>query len=296
MSLSDVIKAYLNYLRVEKGLAQNTLDSYAHDLKKLKEFAEQCGKPIDSLSRQDLIIWLKLLTQQGASPRSRARHISSVKGIYKFLLRDGMISGDPSAELTIPETHKNLPHFLTEDEIALLIEAPDIRTNIGIRDRAILELMYATGLRVSELVDLQIGDVKLEQALLSCKGKGSKQRIIPLGRASVLALRNYLKVRYLFDQRGASKNLFVNKRGLSLKRQSIWRLLKKYSRNTKLKRVSPHSLRHSFATHLIQRGADSRSLQALLGHSDISTTQIYTHISNHHLRQALEAFHPRGKR
>jgi integrase/recombinase XerD len=288
MLLSDAIKVYLNYLRVEKGLAQNTLDSYAHDLKKLKEFAEQCGKSIHSLSKQDLIIWLKLLTQQGASPRSRARHISSVKGIYKFLLRDGIIKDDPSVELTIPETHKNLPHFLTEDEIALLIDTPDIRTNIGIRDRAILELMYATGVRVSELVDLRIGDVKIEQALLICKGKGSKQRIIPLGRASVLAVRNYLKVRCLLDQRGASKNLFVNKRGLSLTRQSIWQLLKKYSRGAKLKRASPHSLRHSFATHLIQRGADSRSLQALLGHSDISTTQIYTHLSNHHLLQALE--------
>lgn len=296
MTHVDVIKVYLDYLRVEKGLAQNTLDSYARDLKKLEEFAELSGRHLQSLSKDDLILWLKLQTQKGASPRTRARNISSIKGIYKFLLRDGMVNHDPAADLAMLGSHQSLPHFLTEEEIASLLSAPDMSRNEGIRDRAILELMYATGVRVSELVGLRVGDVKLERALLHCKGKGSKQRIIPLGRAAVLALRNYLKIRSLFDPRTASKNFFVKQSGLPLTRQYIWQLLKKYAQQSKIEKANPHCLRHSFATHLIRRGADSRSVQALLGHSDLSTTQIYTHISKSHLREALEIFHPRGRR
>lgn len=296
MAQFDLIKRYVDYLRVERGLSQNTLESYARDLKKLENFAAQLGKLPHGMTRQDLILWLKAQSQEGVSARSRARCISSVKGFYKFLFRDGLVNEDPSAELSTPEPAKPLPHCLTEEEVTALINAPDVSTKLGVRDRALLELLYATGMRVSELVNLRLGSVKLEEALLSCNGKGSKQRIVPLGRSSVVALRNYLTIRHSFDHSGASNYLLINHGGRALSRQFVWKLLKKYARQANLKGANPHALRHSFATHLIGRGADSRTVQTLLGHSDLSTTQIYTHISSQHLRRALEEYHPRGRR
>lgn len=296
MTRINLIRRYLDYLRVEKGLSQNTLESYARDLNKLEHFAVQLGKPSHSITRQELIQWLKAQAQEGLSARSRARCVSSVRGFYKFLFRDGLVDEDPSADLSSPEPAKPLPRCLSEEEVATLINAPNVSTKLGVRDRALLELLYATGVRASELVNLRLESVRLEQALLSCKGKGSKQRIIPLGRSSVSALRDYLTIRHSFDPGGASSYLFINQGGRALSRQFVWKLLKKYARRANLKGAYPHALRHSFATHLIGRGADSRSVQTLLGHSDLSTTQIYTHISNQHLRQALEVFHPRGRR
>ena len=289
-------KRYVDYLRVERGLSRNTLECYTRDLRKLGDFAARQGKSLETLTRRDLMLWLKTQAEAGLSPRSRMRGVSSVKGFYKFLLLDGLITEDPSAELVTTERVQSLPHFLSEDEIAALVGAPDVETKLGVRDRALLELLYATGVRVSELVNLQVADLKLEQALLICKGKGSKQRIVPLGRSAVSALRDYLALRRSFDPVGTSKTLFINQRGRALTRQHVWKLLKKYAGLAHLGRANPHSLRHSFATHLIARGADSRSVQTLLGHSDLSTTQIYTHISSPHLRQALERFHPRGRR
>ncbi|MFN2598327.1 MAG: site-specific tyrosine recombinase XerD [Pyrinomonadaceae bacterium] len=296
MTRIDLIKRYVDYLRVEKGLSPNTLESYARDLNKLENFAARLGKLPHSISRQDLILWLKAQAQEGVSARSRARCVSSVRGFYKFLFRDGLINEDPSAELASPEPAKPLPRCLTEEEVTALISAPDVNTRLGVRDRALLELLYATGVRVSELVNLRLESIKLEQALLSCKGKGSKQRIIPLGRSSVSTLRDYLAVRRSFDHKGESRHLFINQGGGALSRQYVWGLLKRYAEKANLKGANPHALRHSFATHLIGRGADSRSVQTLLGHSDLSTTQIYTHVSSRHLRHALEAFHPRGRR
>lgn len=296
MPNGDLVKRYLDFTRVEKALSPNTLDSYARDLKKLEEYALQSGKQLIELSKHDLTQWVKAQARLGVSPRSRARYASTIKGFYKFLLRDGLITQDPASELITVQDSKGIPRFLTEAEITSLLGAPDMTTKQGVRDRALLELLYATGMRVSELVHLNLGSVKLDQALVNCKGKGSKQRIVPLGRTSVHTLREYLTIRHTFDPLGHSKYLFVSRRARPMTRQDVWRLLKKYAKKANLEKASPHSLRHSFATHLIGRGADSRSVQSLLGHSDISTTQIYTHISSRHLRRALTVFHPRGKR
>jgi integrase/recombinase XerD len=219
-----------------------------------------------------------------------------VKGFYRFLQRDGFIEENPAGDLSIQQIPKKIPRVLTEEEIELLINAPDVSHLEGIRDRAVLDVFYATGLRVSELVNLKIADIELDRALIRCSGKGSKQRIVPLGRCSVDSLGKYLRVRGQLDVGRRTEQVFLRAQGRPLTRFYIWRLLNKYAQQAGLDHVNPHSLRHSFATHLINRGADSRTVQTLLGHSDISTTQIYTHVSNPHLSHTLEKFHPRAKK
>ena len=295
MRRRNFIQEHLSFLRVEKGLSTNTLSSYRRDLEKLEAFAESAGAEIQNLSRQEIGRWVKSLSESGLSPRSRARAISSVKGFYKFLLRDGLITDDPTSELLSLKLPHHLPSFLSEDELDDLLHGPDIGTVEGLRDRAILELIYATGLRVSEAVGLTSADLDLERGIVTCRGKGSKQRFIPVGRSALGFVREYLKVRLALRGDKATAKLFLRKSGEAMTRQDIWQLIKKYTTPLGLGGVSPHSLRHSFATHLMQRGADSRSVQTLLGHSDLGTTQIYTHITNRHLRNAYESFHPRAK-
>ena len=282
-------------MRVEKGLSRNTLNSYRGDLEKLEGFAKECGYEIQNLSRAEIGRWVKSLSESGLSPRSIARAVSGIKGFYKFLLRDGFIKEDPTFDLVSLKLPRNLPSFLSEEESEDLLCAPDTGTVQGLRDRTILELIYGTGLRVSEAVGLTMTDIDLERGIVTCHGKGSKQRFIPVGRSALKYLREYLKVRSELQGEKAVPKLFLRKSGDSMTRQDVWQLVKKYSRSQGLGSVSPHSLRHSFATHLVQRGADSRSVQTLLGHSDLGTTQIYTHISNQHLRTAYETFHPRAK-
>lgn len=295
MKRRNLIQEYLSFLRVEKGLSPNTLDSYRRDLEKLEAFANDNGIEIQNLSRGEVGHWLKSLTEAGLSPRSIARAVSGVKGFYKFLLRDGFIQGDPASELLSLKLPQNLPSFLSEDEIDELLRGPDLGSVIGLRDRAILELIYATGLRVSEAVGLKLSDLDLERGIVTCRGKGGKQRFIPVGRSALKFVREYLNARPELLNGKASLKLLVKKGGAAVTRQDVWQLVKKYARLQDLGEVSPHSLRHSFATHLMQRGADSRSVQTLLGHSDLGTTQIYTHITNRHLRDAYETFHPRAK-
>lgn len=290
----DLVGEYFAYLRVEKGLSSNTLANYAHDLNKLREFALQTGKPVENLSKADLSENFKLLTQSGLSPRSLARTISSLRGFYKFLLRDGFIKEDPLANVTAPQLNKHLPRFLTEDEIVRLLNAPDLSSTEGVRDRAMLELLYATGLRVSELTGVVSVDINLERGLLSCRGKGSKQRFIPIGKSALHWLGEYLRVRHLLTEGNSVKAFFVRPGGRAMTRHHFWGILRRYTERLRLDNVSPHTLRHSFATHLMQHGADSRSVQALLGHSDLATTQIYTHLSKEHLRQTYDDFHPRA--
>jgi integrase/recombinase XerD len=221
--------------------------------------------------------------------------ISGARGFYRFLLRDGFIKDDPLANVSAPQTDRHLPNHLTEDEIGLLLKAPDTGSPSGIRDRAMLELLYATGLRVSELTGLTATDINFERGLLTCRGKGSKQRYIPIGRSALFWLDEYKHVRHLLMKSSpATKTFFVRDGGAPLKRHNFAEILKRYSVKLGLKNVSPHTLRHSFATHLMQHGADSRSVQALLGHSDLATTQIYTHLSKEHLRQTYDSFHPRA--
>lgn len=291
----DLVGEYFAYLRVERGLSNNTLINYTHDLNKLQDFARERGKSLHLLGRHELSECFKTMTQTGLSPRSVARMISGARGFYKFLLRDGFIKDDPLANVSAPQTDKYLPNHLTEDEIGLLLNAPDTGSPSGIRDRAMLELLYATGLRVSELTGLTATDINFERGLLTCRGKGSKQRYIPIGRSALSWLEEYKHARHLLmKDASATKTLFVRDGGIPLTRHNFAEILKRYSVKLGFKNVSPHTLRHSFATHLMQHGADSRSVQALLGHSDLATTQIYTHLSKEHLRHTYDSFHPRA--
>lgn len=293
--MSDIIDKYLNFIMVEKSLARNSLKCYHADLLKLSQFAKSLGKPLQDLGNRDLSEFIKSLAMAGLSPRSISRAISSVRGLYAFLRCDGFILADPTANLHTHKVDKPLPSFLTEAEIDLLLEAPDLKTLEGIRDRALLELMYATGMRVSEVANVKLVDINLNKGVLSCYGKGGKQRFIPLSRSSILFLEKYLIVRPKLTQERSTDAVFVIPKGQKLSRQGIWLLIRKYAKLQGLGRVTPHTLRHSFATHLTNRGADSRSVQSLLGHSDLATTQIYVHITNLHLRDSYDNSHPRAR-
>ena len=273
----------------------NTLRSYGHDLRELQEWAKTFGKTLNELEEREISDWTMHFGRGKLQPKSVARKISTTRGFYKFLLRDGLIKVDPTANINNPQATHNLPKFLTEAEVEVLLNAPDINTLKGIRDRAILELLYATGLRVSELIDLEVNNVNLDRGVLSCDGKGGKQRIIPLGRSAINWLKKYDSVRSHLMGGQITDKFLIKGKGRGISRQAVWKMISKYSLLIGLDGVSPHILRHSFATHLVQRGADSRSVQSLLGHSDIGTTQIYTHVTNTHLRTAFDVFHPRAK-
>lgn len=289
----DLIKEFLTYTQVEKGLSRNTLESYARDLTRLEQWANKSSKPVQELTRQDLRKWISQLSRDGLAPTSVARAVSAVRGFFNFLMLDGHIKRHPTGDLDTPQQFAYLPRFLAEDEINQLFAAPDISTEEGIRDRALLELMYAAGLRVSELVSVKESDVDLQAGLLVCHGKGSKERRVPVGKSAIHWLQQYGAVKAGYGKT-SSPYLFFN-RGKPLTRQFVWTTIKRYAAKAKIKDISPHTLRHSFATHLLQHGADSRSVQALLGHSDISTTQIYTHITDQYLRSAYDKHHPRAR-
>jgi len=288
----DFIKEFLSYIQVEKGLARQTLESYARDLARLNEWARKNGKLVPDLNRSDLRKWIASLSREGLAPTSISRAVSAARGFFKFLMLDGHIKRHPAEELDTPQRFTYLPKFLTEDEINRLLAAPDISTDEGIRDRAMIELMYATGLRVSELISLKQADLDILAGLVVCHGKGSKERRVPMGKSAIHWLQQYGAVKAGYGKPN-SPHVFLN-RGKPLSRQFAWALIRRHASQVGIKDVSPHTLRHSFATHLLQHGADSRSVQALLGHSDISTTQIYTHITDRHLRSAYDRHHPRA--
>ena len=289
----DFVKEFLTYLQVEKGLARHSLESYRRDLDRLQSWAERCGKQISELARADLRKWIASLSREGLAPASIARAVSATRGFFKFLMLDGHIKSHPAEDLDTPQRFSYLPNFLTEDEINRLLSAPDVSTEEGIRDRAVLEIMYATGLRVSELIGLKQNDIDLLAGLVVCHGKGNKERRVPLGKSAIHWLQQYAAVKAGYGKSPAP-NVFLH-RGRPFTRQLAWSMIKRHAENVGIKNVSPHTLRHSFATHLLQHGADSRSVQALLGHSDISTTQIYTHITDVHLRSAYDRHHPRAR-
>ena len=289
----DLIKEYLTYIQVEKGLARNTLESYQRDLARLDRWAGKTGKPISQLARPELRKWIAQLSREGLAPSSVARAVSAARGFFRFLMLDGHIKHHPAEDLDTPQKFSYLPKFLTEEEIDRLFSTPDVSTEEGIRDRAMLELMYAAGLRVSELVSLKQTQVDMHGGIVKCHGKGSKERHVPVGKSAIHWLQQYAAVKAAYGKH-AYPNLFLN-RGKPLTRQFAWSMIKSYAATIGLQQVSPHTLRHSFATHLLQHGADSRSVQALLGHSDISTTQIYTHITDRHLRSAYDNHHPRAR-
>jgi len=289
----DFLREFITFIQVEKGLARHTLESYTRDLARLDQWAVKNRKSISELDRADLRKWIASLSRDGLAPTSVARAVSAARGFYKFLMLDGHITHNPSEDLDTPQRFNYLPKFLTEDEINRLLSTPDVSTEEGIRDRAILEIMYATGLRVSELVGLRQSDVDLMTGLVVCHGKGSKERRVPLGKSAIHWLQQYAAVKAAYGKQ-SSPHVFLY-RGKPLTRQLAWLIIKSCAEQAGIRKVSPHTLRHSFATHLLQHGADSRSVQALLGHSDISTTQIYTHMTDLHLRSAYNRHHPRAK-
>jgi integrase/recombinase XerD len=290
----DLIREYLSYLKVEKGLAANSLESYQRDLAKLKAWADKNGFDLVKLARQNLREWLIDLGQTKLSENSKRRMISSMRGFYKFLMIDGHITKNPSDNLDSPQKGFYLPKFLNQSEIETLLSQPDVSTEIGLRDRAILELMYASGLRVSEAVNVKLSDLDLDLGILTTTGKGSKTRRVPVGSSAVEWLKSYSAVRRKKENIEV-QNLFVTPLGRPINRQKIYQFIREYAEKCGLEGVSPHTLRHSFATHLIQNRADIRSVQQMLGHSDISTTQIYTHITDTHLKKSYDQFHPRSK-
>jgi len=289
----DFIKEFLSYIQVEKGLARHTLESYKRDLDRLASWSNTNKKQIAELTRSDLRKWIASLSREGLAPTSISRIVSATRGFFKFLMLDGHTTAHPAEDLDTPQRFSYLPKFLTEDEINRLFAAPDVATEEGIRDRAVLEVMYACGLRVSELVGLKHADVDLMAGLVVCHGKGNKERRVPLGKSAIHWLQQYSAVKAGYGK-STSPFVFLH-RGRSFTRQLAWSMIKRHAEKAGIRDVSPHTLRHSFATHLLQHGADSRSVQALLGHSDISTTQIYTHITDLHLRSAYDRHHPRAR-
>ena len=290
----DLVREYLMYLRVEKGLAKNSVESYEGDLAKLRNWAEKNDYDLLVLTVRDLREWLIDLAGENLSENSKRRAISALRGFYKFLQFDGHIVKNPAEDLIAPQKGSYLPKFLNQTDIENLLSVPDVSTEIGLRDKAILELIYACGLRVSEAVDLKMSDVDVDSGVLTCKGKGSKTRKVPIGKSAVEWVKRYLIVRRK-KENVETNNLFVGGSGRPINRQTIFKFIKEYAEKVGLEDVSPHTLRHSFATHLIQNRADIRSVQQMLGHADISTTQIYTHLTDTHLRQTYDKFHPRAK-
>jgi integrase/recombinase XerD len=294
-SSEDILRIFLDYLSVEKGLSSNTIHSYSLDLKKLFLFFQKRKIPYFKAKEEDLIKFIHHHSRTNLSPRSLARVISSTRSFYRFLVLDGLIEKSPAANLTSPKLWMDLPKYLTEQEVERLLLQPEEKNPRGLRDKAMLELLYATGLRVSELVSLKLKDVYLDQGYVICRGKGGKERIVPFGHSAQEALGCYLQSARPKLLKSEVRSLFLSTRGGAFTRQGFWKMLKGYGRQAGLeKKISPHVLRHSFATHLLERGADLRSVQLMLGHSQITTTQIYTHVSRKHLRKVYDKYHPRS--
>ena len=292
------LDAYLTHLTVERRLARNSVEGYARDLNGLAEFASRQGRSVDALTRIDLEQHVRDLMAEGRSPRSVARAVACYRGFFRFLVIDGRLTGNPADDLRPPRAWKVLPRYLAVEDVDRLIEQPIVSHPRGLRDRALIELLYATGMRVSELLSLRPADVNLEASYLTCSGKGSKQRIVPIGDEAADWVKRYLReARPALLGKRTSARLFVNAKGggPGLTRVGFWKILKAYARQAGLTTaLSPHMLRHSFATHLLERGADLRAIQMMLGHADLSTTQIYTHVLEQRMRSIYDRFHPRA--
>jgi integrase/recombinase XerD len=292
---SDDVDGYLRHLDVERRMAANTLAAYRRDLARLTAFAAARQRPPADLGRGDLEHLVRDAMAGGLSPTSTARLVAGIRGFYRFLHVTGRIPRNPADDLQAPRTFLALPKFLSLEEVDALIAAPDVSTPLGVRDRTMIEVLYATGLRVSELVGLRVADVRVDEGYLRCVGKGSKERLVPLGESAADWVRRYVReTRPALQRRRTAPWLFLNARGGSLSRVGFWKILKEHGATAGIRAsLSPHVVRHSFATHLLDRGADLRAIQSMLGHADLSTTQIYTHVLEARLRQIYDQFHPR---
>ena len=293
--MNKYVSEYTDYLKIEKRQSQNTLAAYRRDVSSFAKYLS--NKRLDDAKISDVRSFLVFLrNEEGLAPSSVARCLSSLKSFYEYLSVENLISENPTETIASPRPWRKLPNVMSVEEVDALIAAPDINTLAGIRDLAMLELIYATGLRVSELVSLKMSAVDLEVGYLRSLGKGSKERVVPIGDVAKTAIESYVNnARPLFQKKRRSGDLFLTRRGNAMTRQGFWKILKKYSIKAKIEgAVSPHALRHAFATHLLERGADLRSVQMMLGHSDISTTQIYTHVLRQRMREVHERFHPRA--
>lgn len=296
--MQETLQDYLNYLSVERGLAQNTLESYNRDLRQyLQYLQEKKSLSIQETTQATVIGYLLQLQARGKATATLSRSLAAIKSYYHYMFRENIIHRDPTINLDAPKQEKRLPRVLSVTDVEHLLEQPDLKQPIGIRDRAMLEVLYAAGLRVSELVSLQVNDVNLETGYLKCYGKGSKERIVPLGSMALKYLKIYLEHARKFLASSTHENsLFLNHHGKKLTRQGFWKIIKKYADILNLHvEITPHTLRHSFATHLLENGADLRSVQEMLGHADIATTQIYTHLTKDKVKEVYEKTHPRAK-
>ena len=293
-----MIDGYLTYLRDVRRVSPNTLASYARDLAQLAVFADAGKRGVETLDRRDLEAFVRSMMASGLSPRSVARSVACVRGFYRFITAEQKLADNPADDLRAPRAWPSLPKFLSLEDVDRLLAQPDTSTPRGLRDKALIELLYATGLRVSELISLRAGDLNLDEGYLTCIGKGDKQRMVPMGQEAGTWVTRYLREGRpaLVKRKGApSVRLFVNARGGALSRIGFWKILKEYGKRAGLSaELSPHVLRHSFATHLLERGADLRMIQVMLGHADLSTTQIYTHVLEARLKAVYDRFHPRS--
>jgi integrase/recombinase XerD len=299
MEISAVISSFLMHVRVEKGLSANTISAYKRDLQKFDDFARKRKLTLESICRDDLVDFLAGLYRLKLESRTVARQLVTLRNFFRFAQIQDLIPEDPSINLESPKIRRHLPGYLRLEEVEKLLEQPDSKTPTGLRDRAMLEVLYSTGLRVSELIGLRVSDLDSKVGSVRCTGKGDKERIVPVGKKALSMVDRYLRdgrpVLVRNARASAGPALFVNRRGVALSRVGVWKILSAYGRHAGLRvALTPHMLRHSFATHLLERGADLRSVQLMLGHADISTTQIYTHVVEERLKQIYKAHHPRA--
>ncbi len=293
---NELANHFLAYLRVEKGLSSNTLEAYQKDINKLNIFARNKEKDLLSIERDDLVqLLIYLKDEKRLSDTTLARTFSVIRSFYKFLLAEGFLNRDPASLIETRKSWQALPHFLNSEDIEKLLAQPDIDSDIGLRDKAMLEVLYASGLRVSELINLEVSDVDWDKGMISCFGKGAKHRKVPIGKIAINYLNLYYATRQRLLQGKSSNYLFIEAGSARISRQKFWKLIKSYGRQAQIEYITPHLLRHSFATVLLKNGADLRSVQIMLGHSDIGTTQIYTHLTNESLQNAYDRYHPRSR-
>jgi integrase/recombinase XerD len=290
----DPVERFLNYLTVEKGLAANSLEAYRRDIQKFKAYIEKNGKKLAKLKRSDIISFLNHLRESGTQTTTIARNISALRGFCRFMLMEGIIEEDPVENISTPKGWKRIPKVIGVDEVSSLLQRPGEGKELSLRDRAILEIIYSSGLRASEVINIKIGDINFEAGFITITGKGSKERVVPINEAALTTIKKYIEeARPQLLKKGNSSYLFLAKGGRPMTRQRLWQLIKTYSTGLSTN-ISPHTLRHCFASHLLDGGADLRALQKMLGHTDISTTQIYTKVTPERLKKIHKEHHPRG--